>query len=322
MAFFSFGKKNRQQGLALVLVLWVLSLLMIMAASFSLTMNRETAGIIGIKQNAEALAAAESGIAIAEMMLLNPDQNKRWRTDGSVYQLLYLDTLVRVRLLAETGKIDINQASQIQLQSLMAQAPVEPEQQTALVGAILDWRDPDDLINIEGAEKNEYKEAGLKYQPRNKPFQSIDELQMVLGMNASVLTWLQPLITVYSGSSRVDLSQASKEVLLTIPGLDAGLIDQYIELRRQSAINGVPVPPFSLGRGLNAGTTQGGIIEIISEARLEDGSSTIIKTVVARNQDSQSAPFRILNWQREDRGDFSLFSEQMEPFLVTQHAEP
>lgn len=319
---FPSGIQARQKGLALVLVLWVLSLLIIMAASFTLTINRETSVISGIKNNAVASSAAESGIAIAEMMLLNPDQTKRWRTDGSIYQIQFMDTLVRIRMLAETGKIDINMADQNQLQTLLTQAPIDPEQLTALVSAILDWRDPDDLVNIDGAEKQEYEDANLKYHPRNKPFQSIQELQMVLGMNGSILQRIEPLITVYSGSKQVDLSQASKEVLLTIPGLDADLIDQYLELRRQSAVNGVPVPPFSIGSGLISSGGESSIVEIISEALSDDGSAAIIKTVVAKNQGNQSEPYQVLNWEREDRNDVSLFSEDMSSLLVTENAEP
>jgi len=67
----------------------------------------------------------------------------------------------------------------ILLKGLMTQAPVDAEQQTRLVSAILDWRDEDDLVHIEGAEKTEYEDAGLSHQPRNKPFQSIEELQLV-----------------------------------------------------------------------------------------------------------------------------------------------
>lgn len=318
---FSYGKSFRQQGLALVLVLWALSLLMIMAASFTLTMSREAAVAIGIKNNAQALAAAESGIAFAEMMLLNPDQNKRWHTDGSIYQIQFMDTLVRIRMFAETGKIDINKADQNQLQSLIAYGHVEPEKQTALVSAILDWRDPDDLINVEGAEKEEYEEAKLKYQPRNKPFRSVEELQMVLGMDPSILKWIEPLITVYSGSAQVDLSQASKEVLLAIPGLDAELIDQYIELRQKSAIEGTPVPPFSLGLQQTGLPGESNMVEIMSEALLDDGSTAIIKAVVYKNPNNQSSLFQVLNWRREDKGNVSLFSEEMSSFLVTQHAE-
>ena len=200
----------RQKGLALVLVLWVLSLLTIMAGSFALSMRREASITAGIKNNAQAMAVAESGIALAEMMLQNPDPDKRWRADGSIYEIIATDAKVRVRLLAEAGKIDINKADQALLEGLMIYAPVDAEQKSRLVGAILDWRDADDLVHINGAEKKEYQDASLSYQPGNKPFQSIEELQMVLGMNKSVFLQLEPLITVYSGQPTVSVPHAAK----------------------------------------------------------------------------------------------------------------
>lgn len=239
----------RQKGFALVLVLWVLSLLTIMAGSFALGMRRETSIITGIRNNAQALAVAESGIAMAEMMLLIPDQNKRWRADGSIYEINSADAKVRVRLLSEAGKIDINKADQTVLQGLMSFAPVDEEQQSRLVSAIIDWRDQDDLVQLNGAEKKEYQAAGLNYQPRNKPFQSIEELQLVLGMNESVFLWIEPLVTVFSGQSQVTVQLAAKEVLQTIPGLDTGLVDSYIAARLESAINNLPAPPFPSSLG-------------------------------------------------------------------------
>jgi len=314
---------HRDQGFALVLVLWVLSLLMIMAASFSLTMRRETGVIVGITSGAQALAASESGIAIAEMMLMNPDPSKRWHTDGNIYQVPYLD--VRVRLQSEGGKIDLNAANQQQLQQLMAQLPIEQERQTALVSAIIDWRDPDDLVNIEGAEKAEYKAAGKRYRPSNKPFQSLEELQMVLGMDESILQRLEPLITVYSGQPQVDLTQASREVMLAL-GLDAALVDQCMQLRLQALNAGTPLQPTSLGPGFNCGSGQGNVIEIIAESRLENGSGAIIKTIVTNSQATGEAaagalPFQTLSWKREERADTSLFSEDKDSLVVTPNAE-
>jgi general secretion pathway protein K len=284
-------------------------------------MRREASVAMGIKDNSQGMAAAEAGIAVAEMMLLNPDQNRRWRSDGSIYQIDFVDTLVRVRLLAESGKIDINAADPTLLQSLLAQAPVEPDQQTALLGAILDWRDPDDLVNIEGAESKEYHAAGMKYVPRNQPFQSIEELQMVLGMNESILKYLEPLITVHSGQSQVNLATASKEVLSILPGVDSSLIDQYIQLRLESAMNGIPMPAFSLGQGLTNASGQSDIVQIIAEAQLKDGATVILKVIVAKSGDGGSTPFQILKWQREDSSETSLFSDEMTEFLVARNAE-
>ena len=98
----------KQSGVALILVLWILSILMLMAGSFSLTMRRESAGIIAIKANTEASIQAQAGIVIAQAMLLNEDETKRWRVDGSIYEIETENAKTRIRILSETGKVDIN----------------------------------------------------------------------------------------------------------------------------------------------------------------------------------------------------------------------
>lgn len=328
-----------QQGFALVLVLWILSLLTIMAGSFALSMRRESSIIAGIKNNAGAAAVAESGIVIAELMLLNPDQNKRWRADGSIYQITDADALgsdnaeVRVRLLAETGKIDINKADQKLLAGLMAHSPVEDEQQqTKLVSAILDWRDEDDLINIDGAEQKEYKEAGLSYRPRNKPFQTLGELQLVLGMNETIYQWLAPLVTVYSGQANVNVQNAAKDVLQVLPDLDQDLIADYLAARLDSITNGLPAPasPFGAGQAKPAGQNQGqgDALTIVSEALLDDGSRAIISAVIKAGGGTTQAgqPFQVLEWRRNTVSDDSLFADTIgasaiSELLVKQYAE-
>jgi general secretion pathway protein K len=314
---------TKQQGLALVLVLWVVSLLTIMAGSFILGMRREASTIEVIRNNAQALAVAESGIAVAEMMLLNPDQNKRWRADGSIYEINSADAKVRVRLLSETGKIDINRVDQTLLQALMSHAPVDAEQQTSIVNAILDWRDQDDLVRIDGAEKKEYLDAGLSYQPRNKPFQSIEELQLILGMDKSVFLWIEPLITVNSGQQQVNLQNAAKEVLQVIPGLDASFLDTYLAARLDSAINGLPVPAFPSSPGQGSSVGQNNAFTVISEAQLNDESTAAISAVIKQSADeTQTTPFQVLKWQHVTANDASLFTDAMSELLVKQYAEP
>lgn len=324
----------RSKGFALVLVLWVLSLLTIMAGSFALSMRREAAIVTGISHNAQAMAVAESGLAVAELMLLNPDQGQRWRTDGSIYQIDYPDSKVRIRLLAEIGKIDLNTADQVLLESLMSHAPLEAELQAKLVSAILDWRDADDLVHIDGAEKDEYKKAGLSYQPRNKPFQSIEELQLVMGMNEKVFDWLESRVTVYSEQPKVDLTQASKEVLQVLPGMDAGLIASYIVERRQSAINGLSAPVFgvtgsnqiagntAMTSALNAqvGEVKNAMITVITDVVLNDGSTANIKALIKKSEGS--APFQIQKWLHNPVSESLLFNDEKNELLVRQYDEP
>ncbi len=330
----------RSEGFALVLVLWVLSLLTIMAGSFALSMRREAGIVTGSSNNAQAAAIAESGLAVAELMLMHPDPLQRWHTDSSIYQLDYADSKVRVRLLSEAGKVDLNSADQTLLQGLMVHAPADEQLQTRLVNAILDWRDADDLVHIEGAEKEEYKDAGLSYGPRNKPFQSIEELQLVLGMNDQVFKWLENRVTVYSGQPQVDLTQASQEVLQVLPGMDPELINEYIAARRESAINGLPAPTVPVvgsnrvsgQTGENApatavaagnGAAKQGVMTVIAEALLDDGTTAVINTVIKKSDSPPGAsPFQVLKWQRNAAVDGSLFTDETDELLVRQYAQP
>ncbi|WP_394752046.1 general secretion pathway protein GspK [Crenothrix sp.] len=328
----------KSKGFALVLVLWVLSLLTLMAGSFALGMRREISITEGIKNNAQAAAIAESGIAIAELMLLgsetdkiNAEQDKSWRTDGSIYQINYGDTRVRIRMLSETGKIDINQADTQLLRALFSRAPATEDDRndplirvSKWVGAVMDWRDSDDTVSPNGAEKPEYQTAGLKYQPANKAFQNIEELQMVLGMNAKTFKWLEPLITVYSGQAQVDKS-ATREVLSLLPDLEPGIIGQFLEARSESAKLDKPLTFPITSKYINGAEAEGlqsGAVTIISEAKLADGSRAAVGALVIKSEVDPALPFQVLKWQRSYANEISLFSTAMNELLVAQYNEP
>jgi general secretion pathway protein K len=336
-----FSSAKSSKGFALVLVLWVLSLLTLMAGSFALGMRREISITEGIKNNAQAVAIAESGIAIAELMLLGTDadnvntaQKTSWHTDGSIYQINYGNTRVRIRLLAETGKIDINQAPQDLLRAILSHAPMpesdngkdNPNRVAMQAAAIADWRDGDDTTSPHGAEKAEYLAAGLKYHPHNKPFQSIEELQMVLGMDVATVKWLEPLITVYSNQGLID-KNVSNELLLLLPGFEPGVVERFLQARLDSAIHDKPLTfPLSSkylnGAEVDAVGTQTGAVTIISEAKLADGSSAAVSAVVVRSELDPMLPFQILKWQRSYANEVSLFSKAMSELLVAQYNEP
>lgn len=315
--------RKAQSGFAMVIVIWVMSLMTIMAGSFALTMRRETAVVSAVKDNAVVLATAETGIAIAQQMLSLVDKNKRWRADGSVYQLYYQDAEVRVRVLSEQGKIDINKADEVLLTAMMSSTSIEMEKQQELVSAILDWHDEDELVHINGAEKQEYEDAGLSYQPANKDFQIIDELQMVLGMNVDIYQQLQPLITVYSEQSQVDLQVASKEVLQAIAAIDPALLDDYLQQRIESYRAGLPAPVFPQmnNEDENNNYNSNEVYTVISQARFLGEVDSGVKVIIKKTADeSQGNYFEVLDWQKIYQ-ELSLFSDEVEQLLVTEQDE-
>lgn len=311
---------RRQEGLALVIVIWVLSLLTIMAGSFALTMRRETRVISAVKNGAEALAAAESGLMVAQQMLLLSDPYRRWRIDGSLYELIVRDAEVRVRIMSEQGKVDINKADEALLTKLMQSASLELDREQALVSAIMDWRDNDDLVRLNGAEKEEYADAGRAYQPFNHAFRYIEELQLVLGMDAEVYQKLQPLVTVYSGAGQVNLQLASSEVLSVVSDMDEQQLDELM-LQRSMADLGLSQEQNSLTNANIQGVEDNGVYTVVSQARVNGDHIAGIKVVIRKsNRTNRAQPFEILEWRHTDQTT-SLFSEDMEQLLMTQQHE-
>ena len=320
--------KKSQEGLAMVIVIWVLSLLTIMAGSFSLTMRRETVAIGANKDNSEALAIAESGIVIAQKMMLSKDNSLRWLTNGSIYQFQYQERDIRVRILAENGKIDINKANETSLMTLISSVVEEEEMRQEVVSAILDWRDSDDLVHINGAEKQQYEDAGLTYTPANKAFQTIEELQMVLGLSSEVYENIEPLVTVYSGKASLDTKQASAEVLQMLgqAGLGAELSEssaERVEDEERTESNVLPEEnedDFNSGDMMqNLGNTAKSVYTVISEVKFFEDFETAVKVVMAKNTGDREAPFNVLSYQVYH--DISLFSDDMEQFLVETQNE-
>lgn len=326
----------KQRGVALILVLWILSILTLMASSFSLTMRRESAGVMAIKVNLEANAQAQAGLTLAQMMLLNEDETKRWRIDGSIYEIETEKATTRIRILSETGKIDINSADSKLLHHVLMSAPLETQEQTNLENAILDWRDEDETTRPFGAEKTEYRAAKLRYAPRNKPFRSMEELQMVKGMNADVFNWMQPIFTVYAaGQTEVDMNLATRDVLNLLPEVDANLLDSYFLARQQSVINHTPLP--TIPRSTNAGqamaqdvenTTESdtvseiGVVSVTVETIMENDAQATIHVVMEKLDGTNNLPFQILSWQNQTENSApSLFSDEMNVFVVAHYFE-
>ena len=299
--------RSRQRGLALVAVLWAVTLLTIMAASFSLTMQRDSGLVRNAQDRARGLALADAGVHYSMLMLSLPDQRKRWRSDGTPYETLLPGGPVRVRILDEAGKIDINAVQEASLVGILTKLVGNPDKAAAVSDAILDWRDGDDLKRLHGAEADDYRGKG--YGPQNRNFQALEELQMVLGMTPALYKKLEPLLTIYSQQDGINPVKAGREALLALPGLDEKTVSDYIALRRQTPANNPPplvVPPGSvqLVTGGDRAYT------VVVEARLPEGQVAGIKAVIKRQRARSGAPFVIASWKQQIPGATGLSDDQ------------
>ena len=335
------GMQKTQQGFALVIVIWILTLLSLMAGSFAQTMRRDSSVTSALKNNAQAFALAESGFTMAKFMLQQADPELRWLTDGSVYQILRADgSEIRIKIVSEAGKIDINAADEHLLSAMVKAVSTDLWDQQRLLNSILDWRDEDNEQRPHGAEKKQYQEAGLSYIPSNQPFQSLDELQLVLGITPEIFNRIQPWLTIYSGQSQVNLQEATPEVAQIINNeLSDGQNSSPATQTQTQTPN--TVPGAGGASGLGATSNENRTYTVAVEVYLPDGGSAALETVVKFQSQDQGggqnlgqgmgqnsgqgqlpgqAPQQILDWKQNQLTQ-SLFSDAASSQLITVQDE-
>ena len=199
---------DRQRGIALVVVLWLVVLLTVIGSSHARNMRIETSLAFNHVGTARAHALAEAGINRAIMELFVSDTATRWQFNGTVYQLQLDSGSVNIAIRDASGLLDLNRADPIQLGAVLDAVVAEESDSQELVDAILDWRDKDQLRRLHGAEDDDYRHAGLDWGSRDGWFASVDELRYILGMTHELFEQLAPYLTVYSSQNDVNLRYA------------------------------------------------------------------------------------------------------------------
>ena len=104
---------------------------------------------------------------------------------------------------------------------------VDLTERDRMIDCLLDWVDPDNLVRLNGAED----EPG--YKPSNAPLKTVDELKRIKGWEefSSRPDW-DADFTLNSPDAKIDINSASRDVLLSLPGITEPLADRLLELRR------------------------------------------------------------------------------------------
>ncbi|OGQ82417.1 MAG: hypothetical protein A2289_26520 [Deltaproteobacteria bacterium RIFOXYA12_FULL_58_15] len=90
---------------------------------------------------------------------------------------------------------------------------VHAEDPEELVAAIADWvdRDKNETGNLVADEDRHYSYLKDSYLPKNAPFDSVAELQLVHGVDDELYDILKPHVTVHSESTQIEISTAPDE---------------------------------------------------------------------------------------------------------------
>ncbi|MCD5995508.1 general secretion pathway protein GspK [Pseudomonas sp. CDFA 602] len=196
---------DRQQGVALLLVLWVLALLSLLLGGMAGWVQLESRQALWLRQHTQALLAAEGGLNMAVQGLLDPAQRKRWVADGRSVALRLDDTQLLVSVRSERGKLDLNSAAAADVARLLQAC-----------GA------------TKGLASNIAQALEAQRDDGQSPLRVIEEVRQLPGMNQALYAQMLPEVTLWSGLDRPDAAYAS------------ALLRRALNLPNQSAVGADP----------------------------------------------------------------------------------
>ena len=132
----------------------------------------------------------------------------------------------------EESRINLNTAeAKVLSRFFQLVAGLEEDEAGILAYSITDWRDSDTFMSHPeyGAEDDYYEELDMPYESKDQPFDVVDEVLLVRGMNPEIFEKVKDKITIYGGGS-VNINTASREVLLAV-GLGETVVDKIFRYR-------------------------------------------------------------------------------------------
>jgi general secretion pathway protein K len=283
---------GKDRGFVLVLVIFVTALIALLALAFSASVRSHMRLAAAAIQGAKAEALADAGVQLAVLSVVAGPQgaarNRRFPIDGSPVSCAIDDqSFVVLRTQDAGGRVSINLAGERMLLALFIGAGASREAASRATDLILDYRDPDSNRRVNGAERPEYIAAGRPQGPKNAPFDTIEELDQVLGLDPALIAAVLPFITVHSQTAGLDPRAA-------VPELAASLARGIAELpsRQGPALTDPGIVPAEFVVG-----SPQRVFSIVAEGRLDNGAVFVRETVVELQSTRAAVPLYRM-WKR------------------------
>ncbi len=290
---------DERGGVALVIVIWIIVVLIAIVGEFSYSMRTEINIARNFKEEEEAYQLALAGIEQAKLELLSAKTNAVVYLDEDNELVFGNDSEDKEKLerkkdlgngsftytiTDEDGKLNINTESLERLKYIFLETGIDITEVDTIADSVIDWRDPDDLHMLNGAEEDYYRSLDKPYSCKDGPLDSLDELLLVKGMKKEYLygskkeeenadeeqayDGVEKYFTVYK-SNGININTAPMAVLEAIFGVDAAT-----NIMSQRDAGPISMPMFN-------GKISSEIITIISTGTVADGAiKRSIKTVV------------------------------------------
>lgn len=208
--------RHTSKASALLLVLWSMFFMSMTVLGVIQFANFGLEESVLAQKSFRALQLAESGIAIG----LHP---RVQAGDPVLFTEVNEQESIQVRIEPEDGRLGINAILEYDgsegLRELFTYWGMDSPAAAILADSLADWVDPNGTTRLNGAENDYYMGQGYPDYPRNRPFETLDEMLCVRGMDE--LRRIKPdwrdYFTIHS-NGRLNVNGASAEAIALMTG--------------------------------------------------------------------------------------------------------
>jgi type II secretory pathway component PulK len=205
------------KGSALLVVLWVIALLSMLIITSMMVAMQDVETVTSRRMVFEARLLAEAGLAVGVHPSIKAGDPLLRKKVSSVESYEVNITTEESRLNIDALLTEDKRPVLERVFQAWGLAPVDAEM---VVDCLMDWVDEDDMKRLKGAEKEDYARLGFKDRPYNRPFQSLDEVALVKGMDlvAEAQPRWREAFTLW-GAGLLDINEAPAELIALVAGI-------------------------------------------------------------------------------------------------------
>ena len=305
---------SRQRGFALLAVMLVVALLGVIVGEFAFAMRLEATMVKSYREEIVGRHLVEAAVQQAIREIL---------TDSQAVGLADKDLITFFRLPArplprlprseeplgrgtfsyritdEEARINLNTAPPDRIDRLLLVLGVDKQVRDVINDSLQDWKDPNDLARLNGAESDYYLKLPVPYRARNGSLEDVAELLQIRGVTPEIYygrerePGLAEFVTVHGAGqvNQVNINTASPTVLKAL-GLSDAEVSEIVQARSVAPYPSVPAR-FA-GRGLTISTRT---FRIEARGWVDGQLVGKVTAIVQRRVDASGQPSGvILSW--------------------------
>lgn len=208
---------SRQDGIIMLVVLWMLTSATILVASFN-GAARSGAGSgaseIGV---AKSDALLDAGLELAAAHLLDQDESRRWQGNGKKQSIFFAGAELSIEAWDANGLVDLNKSDRKLIKAVFQSITHSASSAERYTSAIMDEREAQ--TNESAPHSTGAQPSAMNTFPDMQPFVDVWQLVQLAQIPSNVVRDAAPYFTVYSRDGTIDPRAAPETVLTSIPGV-------------------------------------------------------------------------------------------------------